>query len=161
MWQLTLEGRMQHLDEWNEFLAQKNVKAITKDVWDMLLTFSNDVDAEMRNYDDDGGPKAPPRTAPSRRAHGARAHGARARRVTSVTVPTAVVSSAPPQHGLWSSMTLWSGTGRSTASSRTERSQPWLRPFRRRPASRVSGSTRLTPSPSSLPRRLRELGVAS
>jgi len=32
----------------------QGIKAITKDVWDMLLTFCTDVDANMSNYDDDG-----------------------------------------------------------------------------------------------------------
>jgi hypothetical protein len=33
--------------------AQK-VRAITKDVWDMLLTFVNDVADDMSDYDDEG-----------------------------------------------------------------------------------------------------------
>jgi hypothetical protein len=32
----------------------QSIKVVTKDVWDMLLTFVNDVDADMSNYDDDG-----------------------------------------------------------------------------------------------------------
>ena len=32
----------------------QGVKAVTKDVWDMLLTFSNDVDDDMSNFDEDG-----------------------------------------------------------------------------------------------------------
>lgn len=54
MWQLTLADRFEHLGLWSAFLEEKGVKAITKDVWDMLLTFSTDVDREMSNYDEDG-----------------------------------------------------------------------------------------------------------
>ena len=35
-------------------LYTQGVKAVTKDVWDMLLTFSNDVDDDMSNFDEDG-----------------------------------------------------------------------------------------------------------
>jgi len=54
MWQLTLSERFGHLAAWNEFLGEKGIKAVTKDVWDMLLTFAMDVDDDMSNYDDDG-----------------------------------------------------------------------------------------------------------
>lgn len=54
MWELTLASRFALLPLWNDFLAEKAVKAVTKDVWDMLLTFSNDVDEDMGNFDDDG-----------------------------------------------------------------------------------------------------------
>jgi len=35
-------------------LQEKRVQAITKDVWDMLLTFSTSVDDDMGNFDEDG-----------------------------------------------------------------------------------------------------------
>jgi len=54
MWQLTLADRLKHLKLWTTFLDEKEVKAVTKDVWDMLLTFANDVHADMSNYDEDG-----------------------------------------------------------------------------------------------------------
>lgn len=54
MWVLTLRDRFGALDAWNTFLDEKSVKAVTKDVWDMLLTFATDVDEDMSNYDDDG-----------------------------------------------------------------------------------------------------------
>lgn len=66
MWQLTLHKRLAHFKEWTEFLELKQVKAITKDVWDMLLTFANDVDVDMSNYDDDGGARRPPPLWPLR-----------------------------------------------------------------------------------------------
>ena len=53
MWQLTLSGRCKFLERWCTFVQEKNVKAVTKDVWDMLLTFSNDVSDDLSNYDDD------------------------------------------------------------------------------------------------------------
>ena len=43
MWQLTLSGRFGLLGEWTTFLQQKDVKAVTTDVWSMLLTFSTTV----------------------------------------------------------------------------------------------------------------------
>lgn len=54
MWQLTLGGRFHHLDTWFEFLASQDVKCVTKDVWEMLGTFSTDVSDDMSNYDEDG-----------------------------------------------------------------------------------------------------------
>lgn len=54
MWQLTLAKRFPHLEKWNKFIEEKQIKAITKDVWDMLLTFFNSVDKDMGDYDEDG-----------------------------------------------------------------------------------------------------------
>ena len=54
MWQLTLSDRFEHMAQWEAFLGEKDVRAITKDVWDMLLTFANDVESDMGNYDEDG-----------------------------------------------------------------------------------------------------------
>ena len=54
MWQLTLGERFRHLDAWNRFIDDKGVKAITKDVWDMLLTFATDISDDMSDYDEDG-----------------------------------------------------------------------------------------------------------
>lgn len=59
MWALTLAERFPLLDAWNEFIDQEGVRAVTKDVWDMLLTFANDVDEDMGNYDDDGAVRNP------------------------------------------------------------------------------------------------------
>jgi DCN1-like protein 1/2 len=47
MWQLTLADRLKHLKLWTTFLDEKEVKAVTKDVWDMLLTFANDLRLAM------------------------------------------------------------------------------------------------------------------
>ena len=54
MWALTLTERFPALEQWTTFLEEQNLKAVTKDVWDMLLTFSNDVDDDMSNFDEDG-----------------------------------------------------------------------------------------------------------
>jgi len=54
MWELTLSDRFGQMDAWGEFLDEKGVKAITKDVWDMLLTFAVDVSEDLTDYDDDG-----------------------------------------------------------------------------------------------------------
>lgn len=54
MWQLTLGGRYGGLEQWCAFLQEQGSKAVTKDVWDMLLTFSTDVDEDTSNYDEDG-----------------------------------------------------------------------------------------------------------
>ena len=54
MWQLTLTGKFAALGEWSEFLQETGVKAITSDVWNMLLTFANDVSDDMSSYDEDG-----------------------------------------------------------------------------------------------------------
>ena len=54
MWQLTLGDRFKFLPRWSAFVAEKSVKVITKDVWDMLLTFGMTIDDDMSNYDEDG-----------------------------------------------------------------------------------------------------------
>ncbi len=54
MWQLTLASRFPLLGVWGEFLEHAGVRAVTKDVWDMLLTFASEIDDEMSNYDEDG-----------------------------------------------------------------------------------------------------------
>ena len=54
MWQLTLSGRCKFLERWCTFVQEKNVKAVTKDVWDMLLTFSKSINEDMSNFDEDG-----------------------------------------------------------------------------------------------------------
>mmetsp|Transcript_10023 Transcript_10023/g.25966 ORF Transcript_10023/g.25966 Transcript_10023/m.25966 type:complete len:251 (+) Transcript_10023:114-866(+) len=54
MWQLTLGKHLRPLKDWLAFLEAKQVKAVTKDVWDMLLTFATDVNDDMANYDEDG-----------------------------------------------------------------------------------------------------------
>jgi DCN1-like protein 1/2 len=56
MWQLTLGPRhAEPLERWLEFVQAKGIKVVTKDVWDMLLTFLNDVSqGDMADYDDEG-----------------------------------------------------------------------------------------------------------
>jgi len=55
MWQLTLGPRHPDpLERWLEFIQAKGIKVVTKDVWDMLLTFLLDVKEDMADYDDEG-----------------------------------------------------------------------------------------------------------
>jgi len=54
MWTLVLGERFPRLARWTTFLEKEGVRAVTKDVWDMLLTFANDVEPDLSNYDDDG-----------------------------------------------------------------------------------------------------------
>jgi len=54
MWALTISEQFTHLQEFYAFLDEKGVKAVTKDVWDMLLTFATSVEDDMSDYDDDG-----------------------------------------------------------------------------------------------------------
>lgn len=54
MWQMTIAEHFPLLPRWLAFLEETNIKAVTKDVWDMLLTFATDVDEDMGNYDEDG-----------------------------------------------------------------------------------------------------------
>jgi len=54
MWQLTLGGRFKYLPQWFAFLETTNERAVTKDVWDMLLTFATTINDDMSNFDDDG-----------------------------------------------------------------------------------------------------------
>uniref|UniRef100_A0A7S0IWR0 Defective in cullin neddylation protein n=1 Tax=Calcidiscus leptoporus TaxID=127549 RepID=A0A7S0IWR0_9EUKA len=54
LWRLTLAGRFKHLDRWLEFLQEKKERAITKDVWEMLLTFATQINDEFSNFDEDG-----------------------------------------------------------------------------------------------------------
>jgi len=54
MWELTIGQRFKLFPMWKQFLAKQDVRAVTKDVWDMLLTFHTDVAEDMHNYDEDG-----------------------------------------------------------------------------------------------------------
>ena len=54
MWKLVLEGRFNRLDVWLAFLEHRNVKAVTKDIWDMTLTFAITIKEDLSNFDEDG-----------------------------------------------------------------------------------------------------------
>jgi len=56
MWQLTIGVRFPApVARWLEFMQAKQVKVVTKDVWDMLLTFVDTVNqTDMADYDDEG-----------------------------------------------------------------------------------------------------------
>tara|TARA_B110001452_G_scaffold35089_1_gene27032 strand:+ start:328 stop:1101 length:774 start_codon:yes stop_codon:yes gene_type:complete len=56
MWQLTLGARHPApVARWLEFVQTKGIKVVTKDVWEMLLTFVTTVNQDdMADYDDEG-----------------------------------------------------------------------------------------------------------
>lgn len=56
MWQLTLGAKFAApVARWLEFIEEKKVKVVTKDVWDMLLTFLQQVNQDdFGDYDDEG-----------------------------------------------------------------------------------------------------------
>jgi DCN1-like protein 1/2 len=56
MWQMTIGARYpEPVARWIEFVEAKGIKVVTKDVWDMLLTFLANVNQDdMADYDDEG-----------------------------------------------------------------------------------------------------------
>lgn len=56
MWQLTVGARYAApVQRWLEFVQAKKIKVVTKDVWDMLLTFFVSVNQDtLADFDDDG-----------------------------------------------------------------------------------------------------------
>ena len=56
MWQLTIGAKYpEPVQRWLGFVKDKQIKVVTKDVWDMLLTFLTSVDqADFADYDDEG-----------------------------------------------------------------------------------------------------------
>lgn len=50
-WDLLLSHRFKRLPQWKEFLLEKG-KAISRDVWNLLLDFSETVNYDLSNYDE-------------------------------------------------------------------------------------------------------------
>ncbi|KAG0378044.1 hypothetical protein BGX24_004870 [Mortierella sp. AD032] len=53
-WMLLLPERFPRLEMWCDFVQNKYGRSISKDTWQLLLDFVNQVDAQFSNYDDEG-----------------------------------------------------------------------------------------------------------
>jgi DCN1-like protein 1/2 len=53
-WMLLLPDRFPRLDMWCDFVQNKYGRSISKDTWQLLLDFVNQVDPQFTNYDDEG-----------------------------------------------------------------------------------------------------------
>ncbi|KAG0053175.1 hypothetical protein BGZ89_002988 [Linnemannia elongata] len=53
-WMLLLPDRFPRLEMWCDFVQNKYGRSISKDTWQLLLDFVNQVDAQFTNYDDEG-----------------------------------------------------------------------------------------------------------
>ncbi|CAJ0929235.1 unnamed protein product, partial [Mesorhabditis belari] len=53
-WQILFKDRYVLLDKWESFLREKESKAITKDVWNLVFEFFEKINPNLSNYDDDG-----------------------------------------------------------------------------------------------------------
>ncbi|KAF9146362.1 hypothetical protein BGX30_001376 [Mortierella sp. GBA39] len=53
-WMLLLPDRFPRLDMWCDFVQNKYGRSISKDTWQLLLDFVNQVDPQFTNYDEEG-----------------------------------------------------------------------------------------------------------
>ncbi|OAJ38410.1 hypothetical protein BDEG_22348 [Batrachochytrium dendrobatidis JEL423] len=53
-WDLLLKDRYTHLNMWKEFLEEAHGKSITKDTWCLFWDFTESINEDFSNYDDDG-----------------------------------------------------------------------------------------------------------
>ncbi|KAG0289009.1 hypothetical protein BGZ96_007321 [Linnemannia gamsii] len=53
-WTILLPDRFPRLEMWCDFVENKYGRSISKDTWQLLLDFVNQVDAQFSNYDEEG-----------------------------------------------------------------------------------------------------------
>lgn len=46
--------KQEHIQWWFDFLQEKNMKGVSKDVWQMLRDFIRSIDSQFKNYDEEG-----------------------------------------------------------------------------------------------------------
>eukprot|EP00842_Homolaphlyctis_polyrhiza_P005599 jgi/Hompol1/603/HPOL_002546-RA len=53
-WDMLLTNRYKHLDMWKTFLQETHRKSITKDTWNLFWDFTETINDDFSNYEDDG-----------------------------------------------------------------------------------------------------------